>query len=234
MIENFIDKENGCEKNYVIRTYGRTKAHGLSQTQENNLKTLYPVYGISLPNEKIDPHEFFDNYFNLISFEIGFGNGEHLIEMAKRNPNVGFIGCEPFENGVVSALDGIQRNRLNNVRVYKGDAREVLNLIGDHSLDRMYILFPDPWRKKRHYKRRLISENFLRAAQEKMKKFRCLVIATDHEDYRNDILNHLHSVNAVFDENVIFERPKCFSGTKYERKAIARGAKCVYIRVYQA
>lgn len=227
MTENFID-----EKNYVIRTYGRTRSHGLSRTQENNLSTLYPIFGISLPSEKIDPREFFGGLFNTISFEIGFGNGGHLIEMAKRNPNTGFIGCEPFENGVVAALDGIQKNQLKNVRVYKGDARELLNLLSGHSLDRMYILFPDPWRKKRHYKRRLISENFLRTVREKMKNFRCTVIATDHEDYRIDILNHLRSVNAIFDENLIFERPKCFSGTKYERKAAARGAKCAYMRVY--
>ena len=218
-------------ENYVIRTYGRTRSHSLSKTQSDNLQNLYPLYCITLPSEEVDPRIFFDRRFNMISFEIGFGNGEHLIEMAKRNPNIGFIGCEPFENGVVTALSGIKNNQLENVRIYKGDARELLNMINDNSIDRMYVLFPDPWRKKRHYKRRLISVDFLHFARKKLKSCSCVMIATDHEDYRNDILNHLHEVMAVFDENKIFERPACFIGTKYERKALGKGIKCAYMRV---
>jgi len=218
-------------ENYVIRTYGRTRSHSLSQAQSDNLQNLYPIYGITLPEEKVDPRKFFSQHFDMISFEIGFGNGEHLIEMAKRNPNIGFIGCEPFENGVVTALSGIKNNQLKNVRIYKGDARELLNMLEDNSLNRMYILFPDPWRKKRHYKRRLISVDFLKIARKKIKPCSCVMIATDHEDYREDILNHLHEINAIFKEDKIFERPACFVGTKYERKALARDAKCAYMRV---
>lgn len=225
MTQNFVDRQ------YVIRTYGRTRSHGLSQTQENNLKTLYPVFGIELPEEQIDPRIFFDRHFDIISLEIGFGNGEHLIGMAEKNPNIGFIGCEPFENGVVSALDSVQENNLSNVRIYKGDARVLLNKLINHSIDRMYILFPDPWRKKKHHKRRLISEDFLQLAREKMKSNSCMVIATDHEDYRNDILKLLHN-KTIFNDELIYARPSCFIGTKYERKAIVKGTKCAYIRAY--
>lgn len=227
MTQNFIDPQQR-----IIRTYGRTRAHGLSQTQENNLQTLYPVWGITLPEEKTDPRKFFTQNFNLISFEIGFGNGEHLIEIAKKNPNIGFIGCEPFENGVVAALVDIQKNNLSNVRIYKGDARELLARLIDFSIDRMYILFPDPWRKKKHHKRRLISEDFLQLMREKIKPYSCTVIATDHEDYRNDILKLLHDNKTTFNEELIYIRPSCFLGTKYERKAVAKGIKCAYIRTY--
>lgn len=226
MMQNFIDQQR------AIRTYGRTRSHGLSPMQEDNLRTLYPIFGITLPEEPMDPRNFFHQYFDMISFEIGFGNGEHLIGMAKKNPNIGFIGCEPFENGVVSALDSIQKNNLSNVRIYKGDARTLLNKLLNHSIDRMYILFPDPWRKKKHHKRRLISEGFLQLAREKMKSNSCMVIATDHEDYRNDILKLLHNSNIVFNDELIYARPSCFIGTKYERKAIAKGVKCAYIRAY--
>lgn len=219
-------------KNYVIRTYGRTRAHALSATQQNNLKTLYQVYGITLPEFEVDPRSLFSYKINVLSFEIGFGNGEHLIEMAKRNPNVGFFGCEPFENGVAATLDAIQRNKLENVRIYNGDARKLLNKFPNRSLDRVYILFPDPWRKKRHHKRRLISEEFLGLIKMKMKPYRYTIIATDHENYLVDILTHLRNIHAIFNETTIFERPACFFGTKYERKAIARGSTCAYVRAY--
>lgn len=227
MTQNFIDGQPR-----QIRTYGRTRSHGLSQTQENNLKTLYPVFGIILPEQQINPHNFFDRYYCDIYVEIGFGNGEYLIETAKKNPDIGFIGCEPFENGVVAALSGIQKNNLSNVRIYKGDARELLKSLTERSLNCMYILFPDPWRKKKHHKRRLISEDFLKLVRGRMKSGSNIVIATDHEDYRDDILKHLHDSGAIFDEEKTYDSLPGLLGTKYERKAITKGAKCTYMRVH--
>ena len=218
-------------EHHVIRSYGRTRAHGLSQSQKDKLQNLYRVYGIELSSENTKPIELFSSHFKTIAFEIGFGNGEHIIEMAKRNPQVGFIGCEPFENGVVTTLSAIEREGLNNVRIYNGDARNLLDVLHDHSLDRVYILFPDPWRKNRHHKRRLISENLLVQLKTKIKPCGCLVIATDHANYRNDILHNLRISGMSLDEEMIYLRPACFVGTKYEKKAEKRGDPCAYMRI---
>ena len=90
--------------------------------------------------------------------EIGFGGGEHLIWQATHNPDVGLIGCEPFEDGVVKVLSAVDTEGLANIRLHADDGRPLLRLLPEASVDRAFILFPDPWPKKRHHKRRLVSQ----------------------------------------------------------------------------
>ena len=120
--------------------------------------------------------------------EIGFGGGEHLIWQAKANAQVGLIGCEPFRDGIVKALGAIEAEKIGNVRLHAEDARPVLRWLPKASIGRTFILFPDPWPKKRHHKRRLVSEATLAQLARVMRPGAELRIATDIGDYARWIL----------------------------------------------
>jgi tRNA (guanine-N7-)-methyltransferase len=123
-----------------------------------------------------------------VHFEIGFGGGEHLAASAKRWPEVLHIGAEPFEEGVAKLLTAVDADNLPNVRVIAGDARPVLDRLVHACLDRLVILFPDPWHKARHAKRRLIQPAFLNAARAALKPGGELRFATDWADYADHTL----------------------------------------------
>ena len=120
--------------------------------------------------------------------EIGFGGAEHLLWQARANPHVGLIGCEPFEDGVVKALSAIEREKLANIRLHADDARPLLRWLPDASIARAFILFPDPWPKKRHHKRRLVSAATLAELARVMRPGAELRIATDIGEYARWIL----------------------------------------------
>jgi tRNA (guanine-N7-)-methyltransferase len=115
--------------------------------------------------------------------EIGFGGGEHLAEQAAHNPDVLLIGAEPFTNGVASAVRHIVERGLENVRVHPGDARELLDALPANMVDRVFILFPDPWPKARHHKRRLMTEPVIAELARVLKPGGDLRFATDWKDY---------------------------------------------------
>lgn len=120
--------------------------------------------------------------------EIGFGGAEHMIAQAARNPASGIIGCEPFLEGIAKALAGIDETGADNVRVWPDDARPLISRLPDNSLDRAFILFPDPWPKRRQHKRRLIQPAFLAALHPKMKPGSDIRFATDVKSYADEAL----------------------------------------------
>jgi len=142
-----------------FRTFGRAKGRPLSPAQASLYNQLYPKIrvGCSTMGAPLKGLEAFKEVW----FEIGFGGAEHLIWQAKHNPHAAIIGAEPFEPGVAKALTGVRDNGLENVRLQHGDARDVLNTLPDASLDKVFVLFPDPWPKAKHHKRRLINGAFL-------------------------------------------------------------------------
>ena len=165
--------------------------------------------------------------------EIGFGKGEHLIEQAKANPDVGFIGCEPFLNGVSGLIDHIDREGVTNIRFFMDDARLLMDALPDHSISRAFILFPDPWRKKRHYKRRVVSPGNLNVLSRILKGNSQLRIGTDHHDYCRWILARL-----MENEDFIWQadtpddwhtRPDDWPATRYELKALEAGRLSAYM-----
>ena len=115
--------------------------------------------------------------------EIGFGGGEHLAEQAARHPDVLLIGAEPFLNGVASAVRHIEERALGNVRLHPGDVRELIEALPEGSVDRLFILFPDPWPKARHHKRRLVTDGFVEATARVLRPGGRLRFATDWRDY---------------------------------------------------
>jgi tRNA (guanine-N7-)-methyltransferase len=166
-----------------LRSYGRIKGRALSPLQEDLLAHLLPK--IAIPAEPIgvlDPLIFWPEA-KAVVFEIGFGGGEHLIGQAKSNLDTLYLGAEPFLEGVAKALTGIDSNNLTNVRLLASDARPVLKALKPQSLDRLVILFPDPWHKNRHNKRRLIQQDFLTDAYGALKPGGELRFASDWAGY---------------------------------------------------
>ncbi|MDR1551270.1 MAG: tRNA (guanosine(46)-N7)-methyltransferase TrmB [Holosporaceae bacterium] len=215
----------------LIPSYGRKRCRGLSDTQKNDITTLYPLYGITSLE---DHRDLFGERYSHITLEIGFGNGEWLISQALSWPMTGFIGCDPFENGVAAALRDIHRLCLKNVRIFKGDARVLLEKFSERSIDRICTLFPDPWRKRKHHKRRLLSAEFISNLAHKVTFAGDIIIATDHDDYLSEILKNLRQIPDITysaDPEVLSKKPACFGRTKYESRALDSGRKCYYLRI---
>ncbi|MFM8819141.1 MAG: tRNA (guanosine(46)-N7)-methyltransferase TrmB [Phenylobacterium sp.] len=120
--------------------------------------------------------------------EVGFGGGEHMAAQAAIRPDVLVLGAEPFRNGVASALRHVETAGLRNVRIHDGDARDLMARLPDASLDRIFVLFPDPWQKARHHKRRLVSPAFAKETARLLKPGGRLRLATDWADYADQML----------------------------------------------
>jgi len=164
-----------------LRSYGRIKARALKPRQAALIETLLPR--IAVPDGPIDLATLFPHAAGGVTLEIGFGAGEHLVRRASESPDAGFIGVEPFLNGVGACLAKIDEAGLANVRLHAGDARDVLAQLPTGALDMVYILFPDPWPKARHHKRRLIQPTFLAELARVMKPGAEARFATDWADY---------------------------------------------------
>ena len=166
-----------------LRSFGRIKSRAIKPRQAALFDTLLP--SITVPDPKagpIDPAGLMPGAAG-VWLEIGFGGGEHLAEQASRHPDVLMIGCAPFLNGVASALRHIDERGLKNVRLHADDARDVMAALPDGSLDRVMILFPDPWHKARHNKRRLIQEETAAEIARLLKPGGRLRFVTDWQDY---------------------------------------------------
>lgn len=166
--------------------------------------------------------------------EIGFGAGEHLAWQANRNPDVRLIGAEVFVQGVARLLREVERAGLKNLRVFHGDAHDLLDALPPGALDRVMILFPDPWPKARHHKRRIVRRETLDRLAVLMRGGAELRLATDHPDYRLWILEHL---NAHPDFEWLARAPADWRAraadwpaTRYEAKALAQGRRPVFLR----
>jgi tRNA (guanine-N7-)-methyltransferase len=168
-----------------LRTFGRTRSRAIKPRQAALMTSLLPA--VSLPEGPFDPSALAPDAAE-VWLEIGFGGGEHLAAQAARRPDVLSLGAEPFLNGVASALRHIEALDLGNVRLHPGDARDLMAALPDACLDRLIVLFPDPWPKARHMKRRLIQPGFVAEAARVMKPGARLRFATDWADYADQAL----------------------------------------------
>jgi tRNA (guanine-N7-)-methyltransferase len=165
-----------------LRSYGRVKARNVKSRQSELMTERLP--GLLIPDGAVDGSALMPGARD-IWLEIGFGGGEHLAGQAERNPDVLVLGAEPFLNGMASAVRHIVEAEVQNARLHQGDARDLLARIPDHSLTRIFILFPDPWPKTRHHKRRLIQPEVISQLHRVLKPGGQLRFATDWEDYGN-------------------------------------------------
>ena len=166
--------------------------------------------------------------------EIGFGGGEHLAYIASLHPDVSMIGCEPYVNGISGLLKTIETSDIKNIRIYTDDVRELLATMPDACLERVYILYPDPWPKARHYKRRLIQKPLLDLLARVMKPNAQLRIATDWDDYATWILEQLLPHPAFTwqaEKSTDWNQPwDEWIPTRYEQKARREGRGTSYFR----
>ena len=165
------------------RLYGRSSGHKLRKGQQELVDRLLPAIAVPAKGEVTSQRLFGDE--RPLHLEIGFGSGEHLANRADLLPDHGFIGCEPFLNGVATMLGHVRDRRLANVRLHMGDALDVLRRMPDQSLTLVYLLHPDPWPKARHSKRRMINDGPLGLIAAKLKPGGEFRVATDDPTYLN-------------------------------------------------
>ncbi|WP_448663291.1 tRNA (guanine(46)-N(7))-methyltransferase TrmB [Sphingomonas sp. CJ20] len=216
----------------IGRLYGRRQGHKLRAGQSQLVEELLPR--VSVPETgPLDSRSLFGDDRPL-EFEIGFGGGEHLAGQAAMRPGHGFIGCEPFLNGVVGALNHIRDEDLANVRLFMGDALEALARVPDATLERVYLLHPDPWRKARHAKRRMVNHGPLDMIAAKLKPGGEFRLGTDDPTYcrwammvmnaRSDFAWQARTATDFL------TRPDDWPETRYERKARRQGHEVWYFR----
>ena len=193
----------------------------LSKAQSIGLNELWNDYGINLNGKLLNFEELFLNQNN-VTLEVGFGNGDSLLEMAIQQPNQNFLGIEVYEAGVGRLINEANKNQLVNLKIIKDDAVEVLNdNIPDNSISHFQLFFPDPWHKKRHHKRRIVQTSFLDLLTKKLKNNGIVHIATDWENYAEHIMevleSHSHFKNCAGD-HIYSERPEQRPLTKFENR----------------
>ena len=205
----------------LIKTFGRLKGRPLSRNQKLGLLLLKQQYNFFLETKQN------------IWLEVGFGNGHHLVELAKRNYDKLIVGSEVYENGVATACFSLFQNKIQNARVFHGDVRNLLDLFKNEAVDRFYILFPDPWTKKRHKSRRLLSSSNIVYFSKILKSNGYICIATDVEDYFLEIEDTFSNLDQ-FKRIHVSPKEKNLNffldvKTKYEQKAINKGLSPAYL-----
>ena len=226
--------ERGPWRNF----YGRHKGKALRPAQVRDMEELLPKLSLGPVSWEDNPDRKpldFDGLFGGqdIWLEIGFGGGEHLAHLATSQPDKAFIGCEPYVNGVAMLLGKLRQRAIENVKVYDGDARDLFDVIPDASLSRVYLLYPDPWPKARHHRRRFVNPEFIDPLSAKMKPGTQLHVATDIEDYVRQTLEVV-AQHPEFTWDA--ERAKDWRdpwenwiSTRYEKKALHEGRKPHYL-----
>jgi tRNA (guanine-N7-)-methyltransferase len=211
--------------------YGRSRGKSLRAGQKDLLAEALPLFSIGM--EDLTEGRAFVRTPREVWLEIGFGAGEHLIEQAKANPEVGIVGCDPFLNGIVAALAGLKREDISNVRLRRGDAQAVIETAPDAFFSRVFVLYPDPWPKRRHHKRRLIARGVIDSLARVMRPGAELRFATDIDDYAGWTLArflaspHFRWAAAQADD---WRRPwPEWRPTRYEAKARFENRGSVYL-----
>ncbi|MBM3563986.1 MAG: tRNA (guanosine(46)-N7)-methyltransferase TrmB [Alphaproteobacteria bacterium] len=219
--------ETSQQRRPRMRLYGRSKGKALRKHQAELIGALLPRLSLDLSQPA---PSFFARETHL---EIGFGGGEHLIAAATESPQIEFIGCEPFINGIAKLLARIEERGLTNIRLHQGDAADVLDWLPNDSLSRAYLFYPDPWPKRRHRKRRFVSPENLDRLARTMLPGSELRFASDIDDYAAWTLARLRA-HPAFDwrarraEDWLAPWPG-WTRTKYEAKAMAEGRNPVYL-----
>lgn len=214
--------------------YGRRKTKPLKRSQVVLFDELLPRLRLDLSEPS--PFELGDLFFhdvNRIVLEIGFGGGEHMVQRASEQREDGFIGCEPFINGMGKALSLIDEYQLNNIRLYDEDATWLLDWLPENSINMIYLLYPDPWPKKRHWKRRFASAANLERFVRVLKAGGEFRFASDIDHYVNWTLNLCHENDGLewqAQSSKDWATPwQGWKSTRYENKAIREGRIPAYL-----
>ena len=220
-----LEELKNYQNNRLIRSFGRIKSRKLSDHKNLLLEEFFPLFQI----KNLEPTKK-----NIL--EIGFGFGDFLFEKAQKNPQINFFGFEPHLNGVVNLLAKMENTPLKNLQISNQDVRLSLEKFPEKFFDEIYILFPDPWPKAKHFKRRLLTKEFFdQTIFPKIKNLGKLVIATDHDSYKTWILAEiLRSEKFLWDAESkkdwqVF--PADWVETKYQKKAANEGRTSVIFNI---
>lgn len=212
--------------------YGRLKGKGLRDSQKEYLDDLGAV-GLSgvtweenPERDLIDLTEVFGK--RPVWLEVGFGSGEHLVHQAVLNRNVGIIGAEPYINGVATLLGKLRNANAGNVRVHPGDARDLMDVLPDSSIAKAFLLYPDPWPKARHHRRRFVTSEHLEPLHRVMAQGAEFRVATDIPDYVRQTLEEAPAAGFSLEHQS--DSPwSDWTRTRYEAKAVREGRKPHYL-----
>lgn len=211
--------------------YGRLKGKALKKSQrtylDEDLEALSPgpvSWDANPERAPLDLAGLFGD--RPVWLEVGFGGGEHLVHQAQQNSDVGIIGCEPYINGVAMLLGKIRRAGVDNLAIHPGDARDLFDVLPDASIARAFLLYPDPWPKTRHHRRRFVTEEHLAPLARVLKPGAIFRVATDIEDYVRQTLEEVPRQGFEW----LAERPSDWREpwedwlpTRYEKKALREG-----------
>lgn len=217
--------------------YGRLKGKHLRESQKGYLEEDLAAYSPGPVTWEANPARAPLDLAGLFGgrpvwLEVGFGGGEHMVHQAGRNPGVGIIGCEPYINGVAMLLGKLRAAAVDNVRIHPGDVRDLFDVLPPESLDRAFVLYPDPWPKKRHHRRRFVTPDYLGPLAAAMKPGAVLRIATDIPDYVRQAMEEVPRSGFVWEA----QRPADWRApwadwisTRYEQKALREGRVAHYL-----
>ena len=217
------------------RVFGRQKGKKLSKRQSGNFERYLPIFSI-FPTKKDGSYDFTSESLHKIfrtkshvELELGFGMGDFLVEKAKSQPEVGFLGCEVYENGVSSLISKILENKISNLLIFHGNCTDLLENLRGANLHAVYLLFPDPWPKTKHRKRRFLCNENIEKIASVLSKRGIFFMGTDVEDYAEQILDNMDKSKNFRLRTELVCKLKFPMGvnfmTKYEKKAVLEGRR---------
>ena len=217
--------------------YGRFKGKGLRDSQQvyldQDLAALSPGavdWDVNPDRDPIDLKSLFEN--KEVWLEIGFGGGEHMVHQAAQNPNIGIIGCEPYINGVAMLLGKIRQAGVDNIRIHPGDVRDMFDVLPTQSISKAFLLYPDPWPKKRHHRRRFVTPEHLEPLYKALKPGAIFRVATDIPDYVRQTMEEVprHGFEWLAQGPLDWRQPWAdWISTRYEEKALREGRTPHYL-----
>lgn len=206
--------------------YGRTHGKTLRPLQKERLEVLLPalaLHGVTRAENPARAPLDLSGLPGPLWLEIGFGGGEHLVHMAKLHPEVTVLGAEPFVNGIAQFLGKLEGAGVRNVRLHPGDARDLLEVLPEGSIEKAFLNYPDPWPKARHHRRRFVTPEPLGLLAAAMAKGAELRVATDIEDYVRQTLEEVPQAGFVLEKGPTDEPWEDWLSTRYEQKALREG-----------
>jgi len=232
MQKKYSEAQIEIKKKY-LPSYGRTKSRSLTAKHKELLNELFPKIQIS------EDKEFLKSFFKKhkgkeIHFEIGFGVGENIVNLALHNPDIIYIGCEVYVNSFAVCLQKIAAAKLENVFLYNKDTRILFENLPNESLDKVYILFPDPWPKNKQMKRRIVNQQLLDILSKKLKAKGFIRFATDIDSYFEQVIELIaeqKKFKLATKEPDFYRIPSDHVLTKYQQKAINEGRKSRFIEI---
>lgn len=211
--------------------YGRFKGKGLRPTQDRMLEQDLPALSPGPVGWDENPDRTPLDLSSLFSgrevwLEIGFGAGEHMVHQAQQNPDIGIIGCEPYVNGVAMALGKLRETPVKNLRIHPGDARDLMDVLPQGSIAKAFLLYPDPWPKARHHRRRFVTPEHLEPLARVLKQGAEFRVATDIPDYVRQTLEEVPRAGFEWMAKRASDWREPWSdwlSTRYEQKALREG-----------